>query len=92
MARYPLAHLQRTNRGKGHDPFLYDDSALRKKMTIADLDAIGWRIVLRPGIGGALAALTPLLAPFLEAAWVRDVAHWNPARVDESAIERYLLE
>ena len=38
-----------------------------------------------------MAALTPLLAPFLEAAWFRDVAHWNPARVDESAIERYLF-
>lgn len=77
LAQLPLTHLQRMDRGRTREPFLYDDSWLRQKMTIAELDEHDWQIVLFPGVAAGLAQLSALLVPVLQRFWEDEVRKYN---------------
>lgn len=91
LAQMPLTHLQHDERGRPMTPFLFDDSALRKKMTIAELDQIRWKIELLPGVAWALAKLSPLLLPTLEGFWEAEVRRFNRNRGLEDRLADYLF-
>ena len=91
LAQMPLAHLQRAQRGRYRDPFLYDDSRFHKKMTVAELDAVQRSLTLHPGVARMLAELGPLLAPLIESAWVVEVRRFNDVLADESVLEQHLF-
>lgn len=77
LAAMPLTHLQRAPGESRAYPFLFDDSWLHKKITLAELDAHSWQIELLPGIALALAQLSSLLVPVLEMLWLSEVRRLN---------------
>ncbi|WP_432501907.1 HNH endonuclease [Kineococcus arenarius] len=91
LARQPLFALQRTGTSAPGAPFLYDDTWLHKKTTVAELDAHGWSIDLHPGVATALARTAGLLQPVLQQWWVADVQRMNAAELDAPDLHGFLF-
>lgn len=91
IAQMPLTHLQRSDHGRTHDAFLYDDRSLNKKINRRELDSINWSIQLRPGIASALAQVAPLLTPLIESAWITEARRFNADLCPETAVEKHLF-
>ena len=91
LAQQPLFALQKTGGGAPGTPFLYDDGWLRKKLTVAELDAHAWAIDLHPGIPHALARVSGLLQPVLQQWWVSDLLRLNAAEIDAPDLHGFLF-
>ncbi|WP_432491381.1 HNH endonuclease [Kineococcus gypseus] len=91
LAQQPLFALQRTGTTAPGTPFLYDDTWLRRKVTVAELDAHDWSIELRPGIAAALVRVAGLLQPVLQQWWVDDVRRMNATELDDPGLHGFLF-
>ncbi|MCI2237038.1 HNH endonuclease [Paenibacillus sp. TRM 82003] len=91
LAQQPLFALQRTGTSAPGTPFLYDDTWLHKKITVAELEAHGWAVELRPGVATALARVAGLLQPVLQQWWVVDVQRMNAAELDAPDLHGFLF-
>ncbi len=89
VARYPLVHLQVINGVER--PFIYD-LEWGESVTLAQLHRDGGgEVRLRPGAGGQLIRLAPLVRPLAELHWVRMVAALNGLTVEEEELRRHLF-
>jgi hypothetical protein len=82
----PLYRLQRLPLGGSgksvSDPFLYDDSWMKDKLSPHEIDSRGV-VQLKPGVAWGLARLSGLLEPVLQVLWVGEVRRMNPALRDD---------
>lgn len=82
----PLYRLQRLPVGGSgktvSDPFLYDDSWMRDKLSPHTIDEHGV-VQLHPGVAWGLARLSGLLEPVLQVLWVDEVRRMNPVVRDD---------
>ena len=76
LVRYPLVLLQ-TLPGDTN-AILYDDTWMKKKLSVATIDLSDNMIQLRPGVAHAMAELSGLLKPALKWLWVDKV--WKSNR------------
>ncbi|NAZ75263.1 HNH endonuclease [Kineococcus sp. T13] len=91
LAQQPLFALQRSGGRAPGTAFLYDDSWLSKKVTVATLDAHAWSIELLPGVSTALRRLSPVLQPVVQQWWVDDVQRMNRAELDVPDLHGFLF-
>lgn len=90
----PLAKLQRfgESRHSVEDRFIYDfswrEEVGRSTVAKADFDDRLW---LRPGVGGWLVRLAPLIRPLVQAKWALRVASENPDLVDTERVNDFLF-
>nr|WP_246315257.1 HNH endonuclease domain-containing protein [Kineococcus aurantiacus] len=91
LAQQPLFALQRTGGREPGVAFLFDDSWLSKKVTVATLDAHGWAVELFPGVPSALARVSALLQPVVQRWWVEDVQRLNRAELDVPDLHAFLF-
>ncbi|MEZ0494614.1 HNH endonuclease [Kineococcus sp. TBRC 1896] len=91
LAQQSLFALQRTGGRSPRAAFLYDDSWLSKKVTVAELDAHDWAVDLFPGVPTALARVSPLLQPVVQQWWVDDVQRHNAAELDLPDLHAFLF-
>ena len=77
LVQQPLPRLQRLTKAETHTCFLYDDSWMFDRTSLASIARRGNVIELYPGVGFALARLSSLLKPALQIAWVGDVRRHN---------------
>jgi len=89
VARYPLVRLQTIDGTP--KPFIYD-IAWGEGVTLRMLAAAGGgRVLLRPGAGGQLIRLAPLIRPLVELHWIRMVADLNGLGLMEDDLRRHLF-
>lgn len=90
----PLARLQRFGEGRRtvEDRFIYDfswrEEVGRQAVARPDFDDA---LVLRPGAGGWLVRLAPLIRPLVQAKWAARVAARNPDLVDAERLGEFLF-
>lgn len=90
----PLAKLQRFGDGREavEDRFIYDfgwpDEVKRSTVEQPGFDDT---IRLRPGVGGWLVRLAPLLRPLVQTKWSQMVARRNPDLVDAHQLDEFLF-
>ncbi|MBN4927216.1 HNH endonuclease [Hoyosella rhizosphaerae] len=89
----PLTYLQTPNAKSftGTTDFIFDSSAFSNKMTSAELDAIGWMIVLKPGVAHAMRELAGLIRPVIEIMWTDDVVRWNRHELETDDLAGFLF-
>ncbi|ATQ32117.1 HNH endonuclease domain-containing protein [Rhodococcus ruber] len=90
VAQYPLTHLQTVLDTRIRDDFLFDASAFRKKMTVADVNRVAM-IVLRPGVPEGLRRTSTLLRAFVRSLWAQDVIALNRAELDAEDLDGFLF-
>ncbi len=90
----PLAKLQRFGDGRraSEDRFIYDfpwrEEVGRQTVSKPDFDD---SIRLRPGVGGWLVRLAPLIRPLVQAKWAARVAARNSDLVDAERLDEFLF-
>jgi hypothetical protein len=90
----PLAKLQRFGDGRraSEDRFIYDfswcEEVGRQAVSRPDFDD---SIQLRPGVGGWLVRLAPLIRPLVQAKWAARVAARNSDLVDAGRLDEFLF-
>jgi len=90
----PLAKLQRFGGGRraSEDRFIYDfswrEEVGRQAVSRPDFDD---SILLRPGVGGWLVRLAPLIRPLVQAKWAARVAARNSDLVDAERLDEFLF-
>jgi hypothetical protein len=90
----PLAKLQRFGEGRRsqEDRFIYDftwrEEVSRQAVAKPGFDDTLW---LRPGVGGWLVRLAPLIRPLVQAKWAARVAARNADLVDAERLEEFLF-
>ena len=94
VIRMPLTKLQRFGDGRRavEDRFLFDFSWNDQVSDGAVLrDGFDDRLCFKPGVGGLLVRLGPLLRPLLETRWVELVAARNTDLVDSFQLHEFLF-
>jgi len=90
----PLAKLQRFGEGRrsSEDRFIYDFS-WREEVGRQAVSKPGFddRLRLRPGVGGWLIRLAPLIRPLVQAKWAARVAARNSDLVDTERLDEFLF-
>jgi hypothetical protein len=90
----PLAKLQRFGEGRrtSEDRFIYDfswrEEASRQAVSRPGFDDT---LNLRPGVGGWLVRLAPLIRPLVQAKWAARVAARNSDLVDSERLDEFLF-
>jgi hypothetical protein len=90
----PLAKLQRFGEGRRsvEDRFIYDfpwrEEVGRQAVARPDFDDT---LVLRPGVGGWLVRLAPLIRPLVQAKWAARIAARNRDLVDAERLDEFLF-
>ena len=91
LAQQPLFALQRSGGREPGVAFLYDDTWLSKKVTVAALDAHAWSVELFPGVSTALRRVAPMLQPVVQQWWVEDVQRMNRDELDVPDLHGFLF-
>ena len=90
----PLAKLQRFGEGRrtSEDRFIYDFS-WREEVGRRAVNRPGFddTLRLRPGVGGWLVRLAPLIRPLVQAKWAARVAARNSDLVDAERLDEFLF-
>jgi len=89
LVNQPIPRLQTV--GKVQIPFLYDWTWPPEKFPKALLEKGVARLTLHRGIRHRLVTLGPLVRPFIEQAWVSDVARWSRIDTEQERLRAHLF-